>query len=335
MKKIAFMFPGVGSQYVGMGKSLYDNFKLVRHTFEEAGEVLEVDMPKMCFDSCQKDKLAKLENAQASLLTLSVATSRVYMKEIGMNPYLCAGYSLGEYSALCCAGVIDFPEALRLVKERGLIINETASTIDGTMAWVINLDSKIVEEVCEEISGNGKEVFVSAYDTPTQVSISGHTAPLMEAARKLEKKGIVYPLRLSGPFHCPLMSDAAEKMKSVLRKFQYHESTCPVIANQNVQAYTGSEDVPNNLSLQLIRPIHWRATIEYFLNREVEIAIEIGPKNVLKFLVQKNNTAIKAYTLDNDKDLKEITELLVAANETFYPGLSMTWEPLQIKKEKS
>lgn len=312
MTKIAFMFPGVGSEYAGMGKSFYENFKVVRNTVEEASDILNFDLAEICFDPSKEKELKKLGNAQVSLLTLSIAVYRVYMKEIGIQPHFCAGYSLGEYSALCSAGAIEFPEALKLVRERGRIINEVASLIDGTMAWVINLESKLVETVCEKFSEDGKQVFVSAYDTPTQVSISGHTDPLMKAARELEKKGIVYPLRLSGPFHCPLMKEAAEQMKSILEKFAYRSPTCPVIANQNVQPYTDPESVIINLSLQLIKPISWKTTVEYFLEQEVDIAIEMGPKNVLKFILEKNTHEIKTYTMDNNKDLDEIKKSLLS-----------------------
>jgi len=312
MPKIAFMFPGVGSEYTGMGKSFYENFKIVRNTFEEANDILNLNLDEICFEPSKEKELKQLENAQVSLLTLSIAVYRVYMKEIGIQPHFCAGYSLGEYSALCSAGVIEFPGVLKLVRERGRIINEVASLIDGTMAWVINLDSKRVEMVCEEFSEEGKQVFVSAYDTPTQVSISGHTAPLMKAARELEKKGIVYPLRLSGPFHCPLMKKAAEQMKSILEKFTYRSPACPVVANQNVQPYTDSESVITNLSRQLIRPIRWKTTVEYLMEQEVDIAIEMGPKNVLKFIVEKNTHEIKTYTMDNDKDLDAVKKSLLS-----------------------
>jgi len=312
MPKIAFMFPGVGSEYAGMGKSFYENFKIVRNTFEEASDILNLDLDNICFEPSREKELKELGNAQVSLLTLSIAVYRAYMKEIGLQPHFCAGYSLGEYSALCSAGVIEFPDALKLVRERGRIIDKVASAIDGTMAWVINLDSKLVETVCEAFSEGDNQVFVSAYDTPTQVSISGHTAPLMKAARELEKKGIVYPLRLSGPFHCPLMKKAAEQMKSILKKFTYQPPTCSVIANQNVQPYKDSESVLINLSLQLTRPIHWRTTVEYFMEHEVDIAIEMGPKNVLKFILEKNTHEIKTYTMDNDKDLDILKKSLLS-----------------------
>lgn len=315
---IIFMFPGVGSHHVGMGKDFYDNFKIARETFTEASDVLNIDIAKMCFDAAGKEELDKLENAQIALLTVSTASFRVYMQEIGIKPAYCIGHSLGEYSALCCSGVIQFPDALHIVRQRGLIINETASTIDGTMAWVINLDSKKVEEVCEDVSGEGKEVFVSAYDSPSQTSISGGTDALMTAAKKLEKAGaIVYPLKFSGPFHTPLMRPAAEKMKQILGQYRFKSPQYTVIANQDVRPYTTARGVPDNLSLQLIRPIRWKFMLEYLTARGGEIAVEIGPKTVLKFLTEKNTGLITAYSLNGKNDIEAIQDKLIIGREEF------------------
>ncbi|MDQ1351189.1 MAG: [acyl-carrier-protein] S-malonyltransferase [Acidobacteriota bacterium] len=320
-KKIAFLFPGVGSQYIGMSKSLYDSFKIFKETIEEAGDVLKIDLPGMCFSPGKKEELDKLENAQAILAAFSMASYRVYMQEIGIPPLFCLGHSLGEYSALCSAGVMKFPDTLKLVRERGAAVSETAAGINGTMMWVINLEVKVVEEVCgsadASIKAEGQEVYISAYDSPTQASISGHTDALMKTARVLEQKGaIVYPLKLSGPFHCPLMKGAAEKMKGILQQYQFETPAYTVIANRDAQPYKDAGSVIDNLSLQLISPIRWRTSIEYLLEQGVDIAIEMGPKNVLKFLMQKNTDAIRVFTTDNDRDLEAIrSELLVPEDE--------------------
>jgi [acyl-carrier-protein] S-malonyltransferase len=317
MKKIAFLFPGVGSQYVGMNKTLYDNFKIFKETIEEAGDILKKDFISLCFSKDKKEELDRLEIAQLILLTFSTAAYRVYMQEIGIQPHYCMGHSLGEYSALCSAGVIQFPDALELVQQRGLILKEVSAGIEGTMMWVINLDSKIVEDLCQQASKPGQEIYVSAFDSPNQTSISGHTDVLMKTAKELEQKGaIVYPLKLSGPFHSPLMKEASKRMKAVLRQYEYKNPKYPVVANRNALPYTDAESVVDNLSLQLISPISWRASVEFLLQQEVEIAIEIGPKNVLKFLMAKNTDAIQVYTTDNQKDLELINnELLVKEDE--------------------
>jgi [acyl-carrier-protein] S-malonyltransferase len=177
---------------------------------------------------------------------------------------------------------------------------------------VINLDIEIVQQVCREKTATGENIYISAYDSPTQCSISGHTDILMKTARELEKKGaIVYPLKLNGPFHSPLMQSAADKMKSILEQYNYIQPQYQVIANRNAQPYENAESVVENLSLQLISPIRWQASIQYLLDQGVEIAVEIGPKNVLKFLMPKNTDKILTFTTDNQKDLDLIREDLL------------------------
>ncbi len=318
MKKITLLFPGVGSQYVGMGKSLYDNFPVFKETVDEAGDILKMDIPQLFFSPEKKAELNKLENAQVVLLTASIATYRVFMQEIGIHPHFCMGHSLGEYSALCAAGVIRFPDALKLVRDRALVVNDAAGRIDGTMMWVINLDVETLEEVCREASEKEGEIYISAYDSPTQASISGVTDVLMKTAKKLEEKGaIVYPLKLSGPFHCPLMKEAADKMQAILQQYNYKKPEYTVVANRNASPYKGAESVSDNLSLQLISPIRWRASIEYLLEHNVDLAFEMGPKNVLKFLMKKNTDAITTYTTDNMKDMETISNELFLKEEEY------------------
>jgi [acyl-carrier-protein] S-malonyltransferase len=306
------MFPGVGSHYTGMGKEFYDNFSVVKETFEEASDTLGVDFPGICFYPEGKEELNKLENSQTSLVTLSVATYRVYMQEIGILPDFGMGHSLGEYSALCSAGIIKFADTLVLVKQRGIILNEVAKTMDGMMAWVINLDNKIVVEKCREISAEGRKVFVSAYDAPTQSSISGLKDDVITVGRRLEKEGaIVYPLKLlEGPFHSPFMKEAAGRIKSLLDQYEFEKPRFPVVANYNGLVYgeEGKESVINSLSLQLVSPIRWQASLEYVAQQGAEIAFEIGPNKVLKHLVQNNNKSIRTYSLENMNDLKLIEE---------------------------
>ncbi|MCP5108401.1 MAG: ACP S-malonyltransferase [bacterium] len=315
MKRIVFLFPGVGSQHVGMGKALYDDFNIFRETLEEAGDVLGMDMAELCFSPAKKKELDRLENAQLALVAVSVATFRVYMQESGVKPRYCMGHSLGEYSALCCAGVIRFPDTLMLVKERGSVVNQVAAAVNGTMAWVINLDSKVVEGVCRDAFKKGREVHVSAFDSPHQTSISGVTEALMSVARELENKGaIVYPLRLSGPFHSPIMKEAAERMAAILGLYKYENPRCSVIANRDALPYKDARSVVENLALQLMQPIQWRESVNYILEQGVDIGIEIGSRKVLKFLVEKNTPSVRAFALDNHRDLAAIAKELVVTD---------------------
>ncbi len=318
MNKIVFVFPGVGSQYVGMAQKFHDKYQVVKDAFSEASDILKTDILNLCLDTTKKNELNELENAQTVLVTLSTAMFRVYLEEVGVLPHFCMGHSLGEYSALCAAGVIRFADALQLVHQRGLIIKNVSKTGNGTMMWVINLDPAFVAEMCQKLVEDGEEVFVSAYDSPTQSSISGNGESIMKAAKMLEKAGaIIYPLKMSGPFHSPLMHQAATEMKSLLKTFQYQPPICPVIANRNALPYEGVESVTENLAQQLVSPIRWQASINYVLAQGVRVALEIGPKDVLKFLIKKNATDIQTFTMDNQEDFKNFQERFILGKEDF------------------
>lgn len=309
MNNIICMFPGVGSHHVGMGKFFYENFKTAREIFEEASDALKMDFARLCLSEESKNTLNTLENAQVALLTVSTVTYRVYMEEVGIEPLYCLGHSLGEYSALCAAGVIRFHDALAIVRDRGIILNRAASVMKGMMAWVINLDYKVTERICEDYAKQGYQVFVSAYDSPVQSTISGLRDAVMSVGRKLEQEGaIVYPLQLSGPFHCSLMNEAALAMENILRQYIFFDARFPVIANQNAQCYDGIESIASNLSLQLVRPIRWRDSIRYVVDRGIKIAIEMGPDKVLRHLMKNNTDSIQVYSLENGKDFEMIKD---------------------------
>lgn len=309
IEKIAFMFPGVGSQCPGMGKDFYHQFKIARETFAEAGDVLKMDLERLCFSSSEEKELGKLENSQIALLTVSTAIQRVYKEEIRLAPRFCLGHSLGEYSALCCADIMKFSDALNIVKERGRILSQAASTMEGIMAWVINLDSKITKKICGESQAQGEEIYISAYDSPTQSSISGSKASVRKVGRKLEKQGaIVYPLKLTGPFHSPLMKKAAAQMRRILSQYEYNPPAYPVIANRDARLYQDKTSVIENLSMQLIQPICWQASVEYLLQQEITTAIEMGPDKVLKHILKNNISSIGMYSLGNMKDLEIIKD---------------------------
>lgn len=317
MSNKAFMFPGVGSQHVGMGKFFYDNFKVAREIFEEAGDTLKIDFARLCFSEENKQALNTLENAQVALITVSMVTYRVYMAEIGGEPLYCLGHSLGEYSALCAAGAVCFADALTIVRDRGIILNRTASGINGIMAWVINLDYKITESICTDYAKKGCKVFVSAYDSPVQATISGLKDTVMTVGRELEQEGaIVYPLPLSGPFHCPLMKAAAQAMADILRQYIFFDSRFPVLANQNAQCYENIKSIPHNLSLQLVRPIRWQDSIRYLLDKGIDTAIEMGPDKVLKHLMKNNTDIIHVYSLENQKDFEIIKNNVLNGGST-------------------
>lgn len=306
------MFPGVGSQYTGMGKTYYDNFEVMRDTIAEASDILGMDFHALCFSAKEAMKLKRVEIAQVTLLTVCVGIWRSCRQEVDLDPDVGMGYSLGEYTALHCAGVTTFSDTLKLVQQRARIIHEVGITVKGTMIWVLNIDQNIIKETCQNMvaSGGEQQVYVSASDAPTQASIAGPTEAVMNTARILEDRGaLIYPLDMKGPFHTPLMATAAQQMRDVLMQFQFSPPRYPVIANVNARPYQGPESVVDNLSSQLVSPIRWSDSLAYVIGQGVNTAIETGPKDVLNFLVKKNTDNINTYNTNKAADLMALKEI--------------------------
>lgn len=315
MDKIALMFPGQGSQFTGMGKKLHDKYLEVREIYEEANDVLGFDLGKLCFEGSEEE-LLKTENAQPAILTASVAVFKVYMKEIGIVPSYCAGHSLGEYSALVCAGAIRFSEALRIVRSRGLFMQEAVSHGKGAMVAVSGIDKSIVEEKCKEYSSKNNFSVISNYNSSVQVVISGHKDMVLMVKDELDRLGArTVQLKVSAPFHCPLMYPAAIKLKWELEKCLFNEMEWPVISNVTALPYTGKDEVVENLVSQITYPVKWQQTIEFMQSNGVTKAIELGPQSILKNLIAKNTSTIKAFSYDKEEDIQELLKL-ISSNES-------------------
>lgn len=300
--KISLVFPGIGSQQPQMVKSFYENFPLVKRTFEEASDVLHEDFKSICFSENSAEFLNRIDIAQLALVTANMSVFRVFEQEIGIKPEFCLGHSLGEYVALCASKSILFSDVLKIVKERGRVIREASSMCQGTMMWVVNLPCNQVKEICINLSEGKQKVYISAYDSPMQCSVSGHTELLNKLTRILESKGaIVYPLKFCGPFHSPLMEKACQDMKGVLKEYKFKDPEYKVISNLKAETYRDGKEIETLLPRQLISPIRWQQSIEYMLTQGVSGAIEIGPKDVLKFLIKKISPNIKVVSYNNCK----------------------------------
>jgi [acyl-carrier-protein] S-malonyltransferase len=310
MSDFAIMFPGVGSNYNNLGKSIFNDFKVAKQTIEEANDTLGINFIDLCFSPERSKNLNHLSTSQTALFTVCVALSRVFKNEIGQFGNFLLGHSLGEYSALFNADVMSFKTALNVIKQRGELLNSTASQIDGIMAWIINLDYKEVNNVCNDFQKQNKELYISAFDSPVQTSISGMRDYVMEAGKILEKKGaIVYPLRLSGPFHSPLMKDASVQFRDYLDQFTFSEIAIPVISNTDGEIY-GNRDIKNILMEQLIKPIQWMNSIDLLIANNISIAIEIGPDKVLNHLTISNTQKIKTYSFEKTSDIDVLKKIL-------------------------
>lgn len=318
LPKVAFVFPGVGSQHTMMARTFYDNSKVARATFEEASDLLKLNLNDICFSHDFAKQLSEIEVSQLALFTASIAIYRVFAREIGLAGDYYMGHSLGECSALCASGMIDFADALEIVQKRGSIVKEVASALDGTMMWVINVEHKVVTDICEEHTNESAAVSVSAFDSPTQCSISGHSRAVIKAAQALEKRGaIVYPLKMSGPFHCQLMIEASRRFRKVLQEYHFKEPEHQVIANYNALPYREADDVASNLSRQLIAPIRWQESIQFVQDAGVRIAIEFGPKDVLTFLMKKNAPGMRSFAFNHYNLIDNLQRDYIISNEQF------------------
>ncbi|MEC0599322.1 ACP S-malonyltransferase [Bacillus spizizenii] len=310
MSKLGFVFSGQGSQYIGMGKHLYENYDIAKKTFDEASEVLGFDLKKMCIDG-NVEELSQTENTQPAILTTSVAQYRVFMEEVGEEPHYVAGHSLGEYSALVCSDVIDFRDAVKLVRTRGELMKESAETGAGAMAVIRKLDETIVNEECNSFSSNGKVVVISNYNGSKDVVVSGENEAVESICINLKNKGAdIFKLDVSAAFHSPLMKNAAEKFSHELVKYELRTPKYKVLSNVTALPYEDKYQIAKVLGEQIVNPVNWVGIMDFLEKQGVNTVIEFGPKATLRNLLRNNNSSIKAYSYDKAEDIKEIKEFI-------------------------
>lgn len=310
MNKTALLYPGTGSQYTGMFKGLYEDHSIVRETFQEAAEVIKLDLAKMCFE----DGFTEHEGiayAQVAILVCSVAGHRLYMKEIGLKPYIAAGHSLGEWSALTCAGAFELADAVKAVWQRGKWMEEAVPEGGGLIAAVSQLSPQLVQEHCRLEAQAGYVIDIACSNSPDQVVIAGHTQAVEQVMLSLEPLGAkIVRLRAKVPFHTSLMQPAAEKLAVELSDYSMRGLEWPVISN--VTAFPHSEDtaiVRKMLADQLTTRVRWEETIRLMQREGVQYAIEIGPQKVLKQLNRKTACNIKSLALDVPEDWSSLFQL--------------------------
>lgn len=306
MEKIAFVFPGQGTHYVGMSRAFYEQFPIARDTFEEANDVLGFDLKKLCFEG-SLGELSAAKNAHAAIFITSIIAFRVYMKEIGICPQICAGHSLGEYSALTCSGAMRFPDALKIVYQRSLIAQEIADEGNMGMTIIDGIDSGRVEEECKNLSTEYDMAAISCYNGSKQVAVSGHLDAVQKVEdRVLELGGQITPLIGSAPFHCQLMKPAAERLKVELEKYSYGSIRYPVVSNLSGKPYSGSEEIVGSLMGQIMNPVQWTKIMGYFKRFGVTLVIEMGPQNILGKLLKTDMDRISTLCFDHKKDRQDL-----------------------------
>lgn len=308
MKKFAVVFPGQGSQYVGMGKESYDNFSIARQTFEEASDALGMSVEELCFEN-DEQALTMTENCQPAILTVSTAMYQVFQTEYKCVPFYAAGHSLGEYTALVISGALAFSDAVKIVRSRGRFMQE-ASTQDNLMAAVSGLYSDIVVEECRKVSVDNKVVVVSNFNSPQQSTISGDKSAVEAVVKNLEAIGATSTvLKVSAPFHSPFMQSAAEKLKAELEKYKFGDMRkCQVVSNVTGKPYESSASIIDNLTLQMTKPVQWVNTLRFLESEGVLAYLEFGPKHVMKNLVKRTITNVSTYSYDEEEDKKKLKE---------------------------
>lgn len=299
MGKIAFMFPGQGSQIVGMGKAVADEVKEAEAVFTKADEKLQFPLSKLIFEGPQ-DQLTLTMNAQPALLTASFAIMQLFKRE-GISPDYVAGHSLGEYTALVAAEAISFEDGVLAVRKRGEYMEEAVPNGEGTMAAVLGLERDKLYEVAEEVSAGGNPVDLANINCPGQIVISGSKKGVELASVKAKEKGAkrVLPLEVSGPFHSRLMKPAAEKFQTVLNNIEIKEAKIPVIGNVTAAEMTAPDEIRERLIEQLYSPVQWEDSVRKMIDLGVDTFIEVGPGKVLSGLVKKVDRSAKIFAVSD------------------------------------
>lgn len=287
MSKFAMVFPGQGSQTVGMLADLATQFPIVEQTFAEASEALGYDLWKLVQEG-PAEELNKTWQTQPALLAASVAIYRVWQQQNGAQPAMMAGHSLGEYSALVCAGVLDFKQAIRLVELRGKLMQEAVPAGTGAMSAIIGLDNDAIAKACEE-SAQGEVVSPVNFNSPGQVVIAGNKDAVERAGAACKAAGAkrALPLPVSVPSHCALMKPAAEKLAVALQEVTFNAPQFAVINNVDVKAETSPEAIRDALVRQLYSPVRWSESVEFMAGEGVEHLLEVGPGKVLTGLTKR------------------------------------------------
>lgn len=298
-----FVFPGQGSQSPGMGKDLADNFVVARQTFEEANDALGFDLRSLCFNG-PEDALKLTTNTQPAILATSIAALRVLEQETGLRPDYTAGHSLGEYSALVCAGTLNFSDALRTVRQRGAFMQEAVPVGVGAMAAILSVEAEALAAICEE-AAQGEVVAPANFNSPGQIVIAGHATAVNRAIEIAKAQGFrkAMLLPVSAPFHCSLMQPAAERLAKVLDGVTFAPLICPVVSNVEALPNNDPARVGALLVTQVCAPVRWEQSINAMTRLGVTTFIEIGPGKVLSGLVKRINKDVRTFNLEDRSGL--------------------------------
>ncbi|MGO1249980.1 ACP S-malonyltransferase [Psychrobacter sp.] len=308
--RIAVVFPGQGSQVVGMTSELAETYPEIRDTFTEASTALGEDLWAICQD---EEKLGQTQYTQPALLTASIAVWRILKQKISTKPCYLAGHSLGEYTALCAADVISLADAVTLVHKRGQLMQDAVVGVDTAMAAVLGLEDQRVENLCEQAAEHVDDAVVGAanFNSPGQVVISGNAAGVTAVVDKVKntgKKSI--PLKVSVPSHCALMEPASSALAGILAKITFDQATIPVIQNRHARVESSAAGIKQALTEQLSEPVLWSKTMQELADKQINVLIECGSGNVLSNLAKRQAQPITSYPTDKPARIEKLMEVL-------------------------
>lgn len=303
----AFIFPGQGAQVVGMGKDFYEKYEESREIFDKASELLSFDMKELCFEN-EKD-INITEYTQPALLTVSVAILRV-LEQKGIRPDVCAGLSLGEYCAMVASEVMSFEDAVKTVRQRGILMQEAVPLGVGAMCAVLGLDGETVNKVCQGVD----DVYVANYNCPGQIVISGKAEAVEQAAGLLKEAGAkrCMMLNVSGPFHSPLLREAGDKLAEVLKDVKLNDGfTIPYVTNVTAEYVNTTEEIRELLRKQVSSSVMWQQSVENMIAKGVDTFVEIGPGKTLAGFMKRINKEVRMVNIGSVEDLEKAVELLI------------------------
>ncbi len=310
-KRIVFLFPGQGSQHLGMGRDFHDNHSIARQTFEEADDALGFSISKLCFEG-PDDQLRLTENTQPAIFTVSIATQRV-LAEKGIAPAYVAGHSLGEYAANVTAGTISFADAVRTVRERGRYMQEAVPAGEGAMAAILGMDAADVLKVCEDASAEtGSIVAPANINTPSQIAVSGTTGAVDRAIALAKERGArkAVVLAVSAPFHCPLMKPAQDRLAGLLKSLTFAHAAVPVVVNVDAKFLSEPEPLQDALIRQVTGTVRWVESMHVLIAERPDFFLEVGPGKVLSGLLRQIDRDQKHAHIEDGATLAKAIELL-------------------------
>lgn len=305
MGKLAFIFPGQGAQYVGMGKDFYEKIPVCRQIIEKAAEISELDLEKICFE--ENDKISITEYTQISMMAVEAAILKA-LEEQGIYPDMTAGLSLGEYGAVLASGTMSLEDVFYTVRKRGIYMQEAVPE-GGAMAAILGMEAELIEKICQETQGT---VSIANYNCPGQIVITGEKGAVEKASEKLKEAGAkrILPLQVSGPFHCEMLQEAGEKLSEVLEKISLQDIKIPYVSNVTAQMVTEREQIKGLLVKQVSSSVRWQQCVETMIENGVDTFVEIGPGKTLSGFVKKINRNVAMMNIQTVEDFQKVSEKL-------------------------